>query len=500
MVRDPCVSWTRLVHGEPLRSPPLVSVIVPVLRDVDQLTLLLEALGEGPLFEVIVANGEEAEEDASLSLLAEQHPTVRWSHGRPGRATQMNAGARLAHGRWLLFVHADTRLGAEWLEEMRRVDRESGGSVGGAFAFRLRHSGTMARVIDNGVALRVRWCGLPYGDQGIFVRRDVFEALGGYTQLPIMEDVDLVRRLRREGPMVWSHVPIEVSARRWKRDGWLRRSVLNVSLVGLFYCGVSPGWLARRYYGRTEAPVAAPVAGSRPDVGPLTAGTGRDIVVIIPALNEQDAITAVLDEIPDSVQSVTVVDNGSTDETADRAASRGARVVREPRRGYGRACSAGLRANPNAEVIVFLDADRSDYPGEIPTILAPILSGEADLVMGYRSGAGRSVTARLGTWLCVTLINQLWGTSYRDLGPFRAIRRETIDRLGMVDQTWGWTIEMQVKAAEAALRVVEVPVEQRPRIGRSKISGTVIGTLRAGTRMLATIASLRWTRRNRSYS
>jgi hypothetical protein len=120
--------------------------------------------------------------------------------------------------------------------------------------------------------------------------------------------------------------------------------------------------------------------------------------------------------------------------------------------------------------------------------------------MGYRSGVGRSVAARLGTWLCVTLINRLWGTSYRDLGPFRAIRRETIDRLGMVDQTWGWTIEMQVKAAEAALRIVEVPVEQRPRIGSSKISGTVIGTLRAGTRMLATIASLWWTRRNRSYS
>ena len=499
MVRDQCVSWTRLV--EHIGSVPLVSVIVPVLRDADQLTLLLDALGEGPLFEVIVANGDQ--DDASLSPLAEQHPTVRWSHGRSGRATQMNAGARLARGRWLLFVHADTRLSATWLEEMHRVDEESGSSVGGAFAFRLRHSGTMARVIEYGVALRVRWCGLAYGDQGIFVRRDVFEALGGYTELPIMEDVDLVRRLRREGPMVWAPVPIEVSARRWKRDGWLRRSALNILLVGLFYCGVSPGWLARRYYGRkreNEDPVVGPVARSRPDVGPLTAGTGRDIVVIIPALNEQDAITAVLDEIPDSVQSVTVVDNGSTDETADRATSRGARVVVEPRRGYGRACSAGLRANPNADVVVFLDADRSDHPGEMLTILAPILSGEADLVMGYRSGVGRSVTARLGTWLCVTLINRLWGTSYRDLGPFRAIRRETIDRLGMVDQTWGWTIEMQVKAAEAALRIVEVPVEQRPRIGSSKISGTVIGTLRAGMRMLATIASLWWTRRNRSYS
>ena len=496
MVRDQCVSWTRLV--ERIGSVPLVSVIVPVLRDTDQLTLLLEALGDGPPFEVVVANGDQ--DDASLSPLAEQHPTVRWSHGRPGRATQMNAGAGLARGRWLLFLHADTRLSAAWLEEMHRVDDEAGGSVGGAFAFRLSHSGTIARVFDYGVALRVRWCGLPYGDQGIFVRREVFEAMGGYNPLPIMEDVDLVRRLRGEGAMVWSPVPIEVSARRWKRDGWLRRSALNILLVGLFYCGVSPAWLARRYYGRKEEPVVAPIARSRPDVGPVTTGTGRDIVVIIPALNEQDAITAVLDEIPDSVQSVTVVDNGSTDETADRARTRGARVVVEPRRGYGRACSAGLRANPEADVVVFLDADRSDHPREMLTILAPILAGEADLVMGYRSGVGRSVTARLGTWLCVTLINRLWRTRYRDLGPFRAIRRETVERLRMADETWGWTIEMQVKAAEAGLRIVEVPVEQRPRVGRSKISGTVIGTLRAGTRMLATIASLWWTRRNRSYS
>ena len=479
-----------------MTSVPLVSVVVPVLRDTDQLARLLEALGPGPTFEVIVANGDQ--DDASLSVVADRFPTVRWSHGAPGRATQMNAGARLAAGRWLLFLHADARLDTAWKEEMQRIDRESDESVGGAFAFRLRHPGAMARALEYGVALRVRWCGLPYGDQGIFVRRDRFEALGGYAQLPIMEDVDLVRRLRREGRMVWSPVPIVVSARRWERDGWLRRSVLNMVLVGLFYLGVSPGWLARRYYGHEGRPVPAPAARLRSGAG--TSGTGRDIVVIIPALNEQDAITAVLDEIPESVQSVTVVDNGSTDETADRARSRGARVVVEPRRGYGRACSAGLRANPDAKIVVFLDADRSDYPGEMLSILAPIVSGEADLVMGYRAGVGRPLAARLGTWLCVTLINRLWRTHYRDLGPFRAIRRDTLDRLGMVDETWGWTIEMQVKSAEAGLRIVEVPVGQRPRIGTSKISGTVIGTVRAGTRMLSTIGSLYRTRRDRSYS
>ncbi len=497
MVRDQRVSRTRLGRGEPLRSVPLVSVVVPVLRDTDQLAFLLEALGEGPAFEVIVANGDES--DLSVRALAEHHPGVRWLHGAPGRATQMNAGARLAAGRWLLFLHADTRLGTGWLEEVKRIDGDPRDSVGGAFTFRLRHPGTMARVIEHGVSLRVRWCGLPYGDQGIFVRRDLFEKLGQYTQLPIMEDVDLAWRLRREGRMVWSRVPIEVSARRWVRDGWLRRSALNLLLLGLFYSGVSPAWLAGHYYGHKKGPAFAPAVSGRSETRPVTSGPGRDIVVIIPALNEQEAIATVLDEIPGSVQSVTVVDNGSTDETVERATSRGARVVVEPRRGYGRACAAGLRANPDAEVVVFLDADRSDNPGEMPTILEPILSGKADLVMGYRAGVGRPVSARVGTWLCVTLINRLWGTQYRDLGPFRAIRRETVDRLGMVDETWGWTIEMQVKAAEAGLRVVEVPVEQRPRIGTSKISGTVIGTLRAGTRMLATIGSLWRTRRDRSH-
>ncbi len=130
-------------------------------------------------------------------------------------------------------------------------------------------------------------------------------------------------------------------------------------------------------------------------------------------------------------------------------------------------------------------------------LVAPILSDDADLVMGCREGVGRPLSARIGTAVCVTLINWGWRTYYEDLGPFRAVRRQALDRLAMTDQTYGWTIEMQVKAAEANLRVLEVPIAQRRRLGRSKISGTLGGTLRAGVRMLTTIWSLWWTRGER---
>ncbi len=221
------------------------------------------------------------------------------------------------------------------------------------------------------------------------------------------------------------------------------------------------------------------------------------VAVVIPALNEAEAIGTVLASIPPVVGTVVVADNGSTDDTASRARAGGALVVVEPRRGYGRACLAGLRAVPDVDVVVFLDADLSDYPDDMIRLLDPITQGEADMVMGARGGAERLTHARFGTSACVALINALWGTRYADLGPFRAIRRTALDRLEMRDQTWGWTIEMQVKAAEAGLRVLEIPIAQRPRVGQSKISGTITGTLRAGGRMLVMIATLWWTRHRR---
>jgi glycosyltransferase involved in cell wall biosynthesis len=218
----------------------------------------------------------------------------------------------------------------------------------------------------------------------------------------------------------------------------------------------------------------------------------RRIAAIIPALDEEAAIGLVLDEIPGVVAETIVVDNGSRDRTADVARARGARVVHEPRRGYGQACLAGIAAAADAEVLVFLDADRSDFPEQMGALLGPILAGEAELVIGSRQLGRRAAGAHpwhavLGTRMCVALMNLLIGTRATDLGPFRAITRDALQRLDMRDRNFGWTVEMQVKAQRAGLRVVEVPVDYRPRVGESKISGTVSGSVRAGAKILGRI-------------
>ena len=487
-----------------MTTTPLVSIVIPVLHDTAELASLLETLAprrrptadRSVAYEVVVVNGDS--HDASLRPLHGRFPTVEWAESTAGRARQMNHGARLATGQWLLFLHADACPDHGWIEAIRKADQS--GAVGGAFSFRLESTAPTARVLERGVDLRTRLFGLPYGDQGVFVRRQVFDEEGGYAELPIMEDLEFVRRLRRRGPLTWSPVAIRVSARRWERDGWVRRSVLNIGLVGLFLVGMSPGWLARRYYGHDRLVAPTEAQAHETALSHLPDNPAHKIAVVIPALDEEEAIGQVLAEIPDSVTTVTVADNGSTDRTAEVARAAGAHVVTESTRGYGRACLAGLRGETDADVIVFLDADRSDYPEEMKLLLAPILAGSADFVLGYRRGVGRPLSARLGTALCVFLINLLWRTQYRDLGPFRAITRPALDRLGMADKTWGWTIEMQVKAAEAGLRTQEVLVRQRPRIGRSKISGTILGTLRAGSRMIVTIWSLWRTRHLRKAS
>jgi glycosyltransferase involved in cell wall biosynthesis len=217
------------------------------------------------------------------------------------------------------------------------------------------------------------------------------------------------------------------------------------------------------------------------------------VAVIIPALDEEEAIGLVLAEIPPGVAEVVVVDNGSRDRTGEVARAAGARVVHEPRRGYGQACLAGIAAVEGADVLAFLDGDHSDHPRQLPEVLAPILAGEADLVIGSRELGRRAkgshpLHAVLGTRLCVTLMNRLTGTRATDLGPFRAVTAEALRRLDMRDRSFGWTVEMQLKAARHGLRVREVPVDYRPRVGRSKVSGTLLGSVRAGVRILGTIA------------
>ncbi|MXZ09892.1 MAG: glycosyltransferase family 2 protein [Gemmatimonadetes bacterium] len=217
------------------------------------------------------------------------------------------------------------------------------------------------------------------------------------------------------------------------------------------------------------------------------------ISVIIPVFNEQDAIEKVIGDIPSHLPTeIIVVDNGSTDQTAKLAAAMGARIVRENRRGYGSACLAGIAATNNPDIVVFLDGDYSDHPNEMPDLIAPILENRADFVIGSRvlgnsEPGALMIQARFGNRLATSLIKILFGVSYTDLGPFRAIRYRALRDLNMRDKTFGWTVEMQVKAAKQALKIQEMPVSYRKRIGVSKITGTLKGTLKAGWKILFTI-------------
>ncbi len=221
------------------------------------------------------------------------------------------------------------------------------------------------------------------------------------------------------------------------------------------------------------------------------------IDVIIPALNEEQSLPLVLRDLPrDRIREVLIVDNGSTDDTAAVANRMGATVVHESRRGYGRACLTGIetlaRRKPPPEVVVFLDADYSDHPDELVRIVGPIAEGRADLVVGSRvlgKNEPRALLpqARLGNLLAAWLIRRRFGLPVTDLGPFRAIRWQTLLALRMSDPDFGWTVEMQVKAARNGVRYAEVPASYRRRIGVSKITGTLSGTVRAGWKILYTI-------------
>lgn len=219
------------------------------------------------------------------------------------------------------------------------------------------------------------------------------------------------------------------------------------------------------------------------------------IAVIIPALNEEHAIGKVLNDIP-KVQNlfIFVADNGSVDNTAKKAKEIGAFVVEESRRGYGWACLAGMKiaGKYNPEIVVFLDADYSDYPDEMLSLIKPILQDEVDFVVGSRVKGVREKgallpQARFGNWLASFLINLFWGFKYTDLGPFRAIKWQALKVLNMQDKTFGWTVEMQIKALKHDLKITEVPVKYRKRIGASKVTGTLSGTIKAGYKILWTI-------------
>ena len=221
---------------------------------------------------------------------------------------------------------------------------------------------------------------------------------------------------------------------------------------------------------------------------------------MIPALNEERALPYVLREIPrPPVRRVVVADNGSTDATAEVAVENGAEVVHEPERGYGAACLralAHLDSDP-PEIVVFLDGDYSDHPDELPSLIQPIVEGRADVVIGSRATGRRergalSPQQRVGNAIASTALGLLYGVRYTDLGPFRAVRWDTLEQLQMCDRNYGWTVEMQIKAARQRIPYCEVPVSYRLRIGESKVSGTVRGSVYAGAKILWLLGRYAW--------
>jgi len=216
------------------------------------------------------------------------------------------------------------------------------------------------------------------------------------------------------------------------------------------------------------------------------------VKVVIPAQNEERAIEKVISEIPDWVSEIIIADNGSTDNTAQVAKDHGATVISVPEAGYGRACMGGIAAAGEYDIIVFLDGDASDYPEDMSLLVQPIRDGEADMVIGSRvlgklEKGSLTPQQRFGNSLACWLMKLIWKHRYTDLGPFRAISREGLEKLNMEAPTFGWTVEMQIRALKQGLRCQDAPVRYRKRIGKSKISGTVKGVIMAGVYILGTI-------------
>ncbi|MFN9150717.1 MAG: glycosyltransferase family 2 protein [Bacteroidota bacterium] len=230
------------------------------------------------------------------------------------------------------------------------------------------------------------------------------------------------------------------------------------------------------------------------------------VAVIIPALNEEQSIGIFIDSVRDVVDHIIVVDNGSSDRTAEIARLHGATVVYEPQRGYGAACLRGIEAlrespgprpgarmNRHSSFVLFLDADASDHPDDARAIIRVMQTTDVEMCLGSRTtgladAGSLTPQQRFGNWLSTRLISLIWGVHYTDLGPLRAVRWDVLERLEMQDRTWGWTVEMQIKIAMHGISFLEIPVRYRRRIGQSKISGTVVGSVRAGYKILTTIA------------
>jgi rSAM/selenodomain-associated transferase 2 len=237
------MSASRIDEGSSGYDRAVISIVIPVFHDSEALERTFAETDVAGC-EVIVA--ATVDDRASLSAIRSRRPDITWIESARGRARQMNAGASAARGDWIVFLHADTRLARGWRDEVATAANDPR-VVAGCFRFTLDARRPVARLIEGGVRVRVRLFGLPYGDQALFVRREVFEAMGGFADLPLMEDVEFVRRLRQRGRLFRSPVAALTSARRWERDGWIRRSITNVLLLTGYFCGVTPERLWHLY-------------------------------------------------------------------------------------------------------------------------------------------------------------------------------------------------------------------------------------------------------------
>ncbi len=396
---------------------PVVSVIVPAWhRDEAPLDALLRGFPWDGRAEVVVAFPRE---DVSLvETLRARHPAVRWVLAPRGRASQMNAGAAVACGRWLLFLHADCRLPGGWLGAIDQAEARRD-VVGGCFRFALDSPDWRARLIELGVRLRVALFALPYGDQGLFVRRDVFEALGGYADVPLMEDVDFVRRLRRRGRLLRAPLAVVTAARRWQEDGWVRRTAGNLSLVARYFLGASPAALARRYLRRHRVAVAmmarAPAApGKTRLLG--CAGAAQHAALRVALFHDTlDALRAVrgVDHViicdpPEACSDVRASVGPEVDVLAQRSGDLGARLVGAFedlfRLGAEAAVIVGSDLPDLPPSIVQRAVDAVERPGD-RVVIGPALDGGYSLVglkaphRGLFAGVDWSTPAVLGQTL-----------------------------------------------------------------------------------------------------
>ncbi len=372
-----------------MTDEPLVSVVIPVWRDEDALGRTLERLPPGAPGEVEVIVACVLDEQLRYEQIRDRCATLRWAPAPRGRGVQMNAGAAIARGRWLMFLHADSTLPPDWLEVLRQSDRAPE-VVAGAFRFALDSRDWRARIIEAGVRLRVALFGMPYGDQALFVRRTAFMRTGGYRDWPLMEDVDLVRRLTRTGRMIHAPSAVVTSARRWERDGWVRRTSSNLALAIRFVLGARPARLAQRYFGRQAAAIV--MMGRAPWTGGKTrlcAGfaSGRheslrhalflDTLDVVRSVADVDHIVAC--EPADASEALRDTVSGTIDVIAQRGSDLGDRMAHV----FEDVFRLGT------EFVVVIGSDLPDLPARLLRDAVAALSlGEDRIVLGPSGDGG----------------------------------------------------------------------------------------------------------------